>query len=71
MALRFSEHRFLAKDAPQLPLTGCTMRSLCECRYIKHRDRRGESRRFVDFSSAALRYVGSERRHLLDRRSRD
>jgi hypothetical protein len=71
MAYRFSEHRFLAKDAPQLPLAGCTMHGLCECRYLKHRDRRGTMRRLIDFSSAPPAYPGKERRFVRGRRGCD
>lgn len=39
-ASKLSEQRFLAKHAPVLPLTGCTMPDRCECRYLKHKDRR-------------------------------
>jgi hypothetical protein len=72
MARKFSEHRFLAREAPQLPLTGCSMSENCECRYIRHRDRRGESRRVLDFFKTAARSVGyKERRLRRGRRSDD
>jgi hypothetical protein len=60
MAQRFSEHRFLARDAPSIPLAGCTMSASCECRYLKYKDRRSGERRLVDF--AARFYSGKERR---------
>jgi hypothetical protein len=71
MARKFGEHRFLAKDAPPLPLTGCSMRERCQCRYIKHRDRRGESRRLVDFGVSVRMFDGRERRSSQGRRSED
>jgi hypothetical protein len=72
MARRFSEHRFLAREAPQLPLSGCTMSESCECCYIRHRDRRSESRRSGDVFAAAARSVGyKERRLRRGRRSDD
>lgn len=64
IAKQFSEHRFLAKDAPELPLTGCTMPERCDCRYLKHKDRRTGERRLVDFTFAANIYSGAERRRL-------
>jgi hypothetical protein len=70
-AKRFSEHRFLARDAPPLPLTGCTMSKTCQCRYIKHKDRRSEPRRLIDFGVATRLFDGKERRALNRRRSRD
>jgi hypothetical protein len=71
MARTFSEHRFLAKDAPPLPLGGCTMSAQCQCRYIKHRDRRGEARRLVDFGVAVRLFDGRERRSKRGRRADD
>lgn len=71
MARKFSEHRFLVRDAPPLPLAGCPMRKTCQCKYIKHRDRRGESRRLVDFGVAVRLFDGKERRNRAGRRSDD
>lgn len=75
MARKFSEHRFLAKDAPQLPLTGCALRETCECVYLKHKDRRAEPRRLVDFGTSAhllkSGHKGEERRMRTHRRSID
>jgi hypothetical protein len=71
MAKRFSEHRFLVRDAPPLPLGGCTMSGSCQCKYIKHKDRRGESRRLMDFGMAVRLFDGRERRARNGRRSGD
>jgi hypothetical protein len=62
IAKRFSDHRFLAKEAPQLPLSGCTMNASCECRYLKHKDRRGAPRRLIEFGLAPRLFDGKERR---------
>src|ERR1700741_2187950 len=62
MARKFSEHRFPVRDAPPLPLAGCPMREKCHCKYIKHRDRRGEPRRLIDFGVASRLFDGRERR---------
>ena len=62
MARKFSEHRFLMRDAPPLPLAGCSMRKTCQCKYIKHRDRRSEPRRLIDFGVVARLFDGNERR---------
>jgi hypothetical protein len=70
IARRFRDHRFLARDAPQLPLSGCTMAGACQCRYLKHKDRRAERRRFVDFASIR-RDLGQERRQRVGRRDTD
>ena len=71
MARKFSEHRFLARDAPSLPLAGCSMPQKCHCKYIKHRDRRAESRRLMDFGLAARLFDGRERRKRSGRRDND
>jgi hypothetical protein len=71
MARKFSEHRFLVRDAPPLPLAGCNMRKSCQCKYIKHRDRRAEPRRLIDFGVAARLFDGRERRKVGGRRSND
>ena len=62
MARKFSEHRFLTRDAPSLPLAGCSMGKTCQCKYIKHRDRRSEPRRLIDFGVVARLFDGNERR---------
>jgi hypothetical protein len=36
--------RFLAKEAPRLPLPNCTAKN-CGCRFVHYDDRRGEQRR--------------------------
>lgn len=62
LARKFSDHRFLVRDAPALPLAGCTLGKACQCKYIKHRDRRAEPRRLMDFGMAARLFDGRERR---------
>lgn len=71
MAHTFSEHRFLAREAPSLPLKGCTMPQSCQCAYLRFKDRRGESRRLDDFSAATRRLRLAERRQSRGRRSTD
>ncbi len=71
VARKFSEHRFLARDAPPLPLVGCSMPKTCQCKYIKHKDRRTEARRMMDFGLAARLFDGRERRKHGGRRSQD
>jgi len=52
----------LRHGAPPLPLAGCNMRKTCQCKYIKHRDRRSEPRRLIDFGVVARLFDGNERR---------
>jgi hypothetical protein len=44
MVMRLGNRRFLANDAPQLPLEKCIKRK-CGCKYQHHHDRQGEDRR--------------------------
>jgi hypothetical protein len=62
LARKFSDHRFLVRDAPPLPLAGCSLGTACQCKYIKHRDRRAEPRRLMDFGMSARLFDGRERR---------
>jgi hypothetical protein len=71
MAKRFSDHRFLAKEAPQLPLIGCTMTAACQCRYLKHKDRRADGRRLRDFGATNRSFSGQDRRLRTGRRTND
>lgn len=62
--------RFLASEAPQLPLQGCD-RNKCSCRFRKLRDRRhAEDRRFSVGAFGDIRMGSSkERREVRNRRS--
>lgn len=71
-AKRFADDRFLAKHAPPLPLAGCTMPAACQCKYLKHKDRRVESRRLSDFGATRRGFSsGQDRRLRRGRRSND
>jgi hypothetical protein len=64
--------RFLSKEAPRLPLKGCSMGSDCRCSYQHHEDRRVLSRRAPDlWNPGHTRYVREERRRERGRRSAD
>ena len=47
-AREFDGVRFLAEDAPQLPLNGCTNIVTCQCKYRHFDDRRTDLRRESD-----------------------
>jgi hypothetical protein len=64
------DQRFLAKRAPPLPLASCTHPNSCECRYLKHKDRRAENRRAIGFIPVHRRF-GPERRRRPGRRATD
>jgi hypothetical protein len=42
--------RFLAAEAPRLPLLGCSAPESCPCKFKHHADRRGPPRRKEDIS---------------------
>jgi hypothetical protein len=44
-ATSLHDKRFLARDAPALPLKGCTLASACNCMYKHYVDRRTGPRR--------------------------
>lgn len=56
----------LSRDAPSLPLDGCTAH--CRCSFIKRSDRRQDKRRWADEGVAPMVYVADERRNSSDRR---
>jgi hypothetical protein len=62
--------RFLSKEAPVLPLSGCPM-SVCTCRYRHHEDRRRELRRAADVLAQNRHWPGRERREARGRRATD
>src|SRR5262245_22364794 len=51
-AAALRNHRFLSKDAPRLPLAGCSSPEGCRCIYRHHADRRGKPRRAKDRGEA-------------------
>lgn len=63
--------RFLSKEAPSLPLSGCTAER-CTCRYQHHADRRsGGDRRIRDAWNVGVVSGGRERRVSRGRRVTD
>ena len=74
-AKKIEGQRFLAVEAPPLPLSECSNSADCECRFIHHEDRRSGHDRRAPFTAGA---VGSgtgrmlkERRQGSDRRRSD
>ena len=64
-------HRFLSKDAPRLPLVGCSSPETCRCIYRHHADRRGKPRRSTDRGEPPKSNSDAERRGKRGRRSDD
>jgi hypothetical protein len=70
-AQQLGQVRFLAKHAPVLPLMGCSMQGECQCRYVKHSDRRIDSRRLMDVGMSTVLFDTQERRLRKGRRTAD
>jgi hypothetical protein len=71
-AIAGKSSRWLSREAPMLPLPGCTQPERCRCTYQHHEDRRSGPRRAEDldaFSRPAQ--VGNERRKRRSRRQTD
>ncbi|HEY4880894.1 MAG TPA: hypothetical protein VIH80_01840 [Steroidobacteraceae bacterium] len=66
MALRGK--RFLGRDAPALPLKGCTLSAACHCSYRHYVDRRGGQRRSVAAGASRTADAAPERRSARERR---
>ncbi len=62
--------RFLADDAPSLPLDVCTHPHACECVYEHLDDRRTETRRAWDLGLPPM-YINDDIRHGVGRRVTD
>jgi len=55
------DRRFLSREAPALPLTGCSVAD-CSCRYEHHDDRRHRVRRARDLAVAIDGHDGQDQR---------
>lgn len=58
--------RYLSREAPALPVSGCTNRQ-CRCRYVHHDDRRADERRVIGEGRAGLPAYGGPERRLVRR----
>ncbi len=65
---RHLDTRYLTKEAPRLPLSGCRVEE-CRCRYMHHEDRRIEDRRNLFGIDHVPMGIGVNRREQ-DRRQR-
>ena len=70
-AAALRNHRFLFKDAPRLPLAGCSRRKPVAAFTRHHADRRGKPRRSMDRGEPPKSNADSERRGKRGRRSDD
>ena len=62
--LEIAEKRFLASEAPALPVDACDRFAQCQCRYKKWDDRRQEERRMTVAGMGNQYFNGDEKRAL-------
>ena len=71
-AVSGKSRRWLSREAPMLPLPGCTQPDTCRCTYAHHDDRRSGGRRAEEMDAFIQRPpVVNERRSRGNRRSSD
>ena len=66
-----TKQRYLADDAPMLPLAACTNPQGCRCKYEHYDDRRTDSRRESDLGMPPKYYAEKEVRSGFGRRVTD
>jgi hypothetical protein len=60
---------YLLRQAPRLPLMGCTMPTNCSCSFRKNADRRGSDRRRFGATETKRWFMGPDSRNQRGRRS--
>ena len=74
-AKKIAGQRYLASEAPKIPLAGCTAADDCACRFVHHKDRRTGKDRRSPFTSGGLAAASGkyekERRQGRERRDDD
>ena len=68
-AMQVTGRAYLLREAPRLPLMGCTMPTTCSCRFRKNADRRDSDRRLFGATETNRWFVGVESRKYGGRRS--
>ena len=70
-ATQVTGRSYLLRQAPRLPLMGCTMPTTCSCKFRKNADRRDRDRRLFGATEINRWFVGveSRRREAAGRRS--
>jgi hypothetical protein len=70
-ATQVTGRSYLLRQAPQLPLMGCTTPTTCSCKFRKNADRRDSDRRLFGATEINRWFVGveSRRRQAAGRRS--
>jgi hypothetical protein len=70
-ATSLRDKRFLFREAPALPLKGCTLSAACNCMYRHYVDRRSGPRRDTGSTAARIVKAPVERRSARGRRGSD
>lgn len=70
-ACKLRDVRMLSRQAPSIPLPGCTNSKDCTCRFQKHNDRRQGDRRLFGAEQDGRFYSSEERRRTRGRRASD
>jgi hypothetical protein len=68
-AMRSRGKRYLLREAPRLPLEGCTTPKDCSCKFRKNADRRDSDRRLFGAAETNRWFAGRECRRRGGRRS--
>lgn len=68
-AMQVTEKSYLLREAPRLPLMGCTMPTTCSCKFRKHADRRDSDRRLFGGTDTNRWFAGANARLCGGRRS--
>lgn len=67
-ATRVTGRAYLMREAPRLPLYGCTMPTNCTCKYHKNADRRDGDRRLFGTTETKRWFGGLDSRKRVGRR---
>jgi hypothetical protein len=70
-AMQVTGRSYLLREAPRLPLMGCTMPTTCSCKFRKNADRRDSDRRLFGATETNRWFVGVDGRKRGGRRSAD
>jgi hypothetical protein len=68
-ATQVTGRSYLLREAPRLPLMGCTMPTNCSCKFRKNADRRDSDRRLFGAAETNRWFVGVDSRKREGRRS--
>lgn len=68
-AVRATGRPYLMREAPRLPLYGCTMPTNCACKFRKNPDRRDSDRRLFGGTETNRWFAGVDSRTCRGRRS--